>query len=409
MTLVPGISHLKEENRQESLTTTPCCPKFGFKKPLPSPGYEIKIYPPEPAEPFIDPYVTNAAFGVRAYPGYKKKRISLEEYMGEISKFDLPGREYLKRYIHRQYRHNFKPATIKGTIGTGKQFLAFLKEIGKCNLEKITREELEAFIEHEQDRGLTPVSVYSHLATVKAFLKYLIKEGVVDREVLDRPIRVKVPNSLPKAIDPEDIKRLLSVLDKPMDQAMITVMLRTGMRIGELLNTTPEDINLQNRKIHITEECKNSTARIVYLSDDSVEALHAWLKNRDERKHFVFYTTRSHNMGYAAARVRFNNHLAKAGLADKGYTLHSLRHTFATEMLNAGMRLEVLQQLLGHTSIEVTRRYARLTDKTREEEYFRAMDIIERGESNEHYQLDTELQTILEEKKFLPKHDKELP
>ena len=75
-------------------------------------------------------------------------------------------------------------------------------------------------------------------------------------------------------------------------------------------------------------------------------------------------------MCYASARVRFNNNLAKAGLADKGYTLHRLRHTFATEMLNAGMRLEVLQQLLGHTSLEVTRRYARLTDKTREEEYF---------------------------------------
>ena len=55
------------------------------------------------------------------------------------------------------------------------------------------------------------------------------------------------------------------------------------------------------------------------------------------------------------------------------------RHTFASELLNAGMRLEVLQQLLGHQDIEVTRRYARLTDKTREEEYFRAMAIIEKG------------------------------
>ncbi len=409
MTLAPEISHLKEENRQESTSRAPCNADFSFRKPLPSPAYEIKINQSDPAKPFIDPYVTNTAFGVRAYPGYKKKRISLEEYMGEISKFDLPGVEYLKRYVHRQYRHNFKPATIKGTIGTGKQFLTFLNEIGKGNLEKITREEFEAFIEHEQDRGLTPVSVYSHLATIKAFLKYLIKEGIVDREVLDRPIRVKVPNSLPKGIDPEDIKRLLAVLEKPLDRAMITVLLRTGMRIGELLNTTPDAINLQNKTIHITEECKNSTARIVYLSADAMQALHAWLKIRDERKHFVFYTTRNHNMGYAAARARFNNHLAKAGLTDKGYTLHSLRHTFATEMLNAGMRLEILQQLLGHNSIEVTRRYARLTDKTREEEYFRAMEVIERGESNEHYQLDTELQAILEEKKFLPQHDKELP
>ena len=63
----------------------------------------------------------------------------------------------------------------------------------------------------------------------------------------------------------------------------------------------------------------------------------------------------------------------------KGYTVHCLRHTFASELLHAGMRLECLQQLLGHQDIEVTRRYARLTDRTREEEYFRAMAIIERG------------------------------
>jgi len=62
-----------------------------------------------------------------------------------------------------------------------------------------------------------------------------------------------------------------------------------------------------------------------------------------------------------------------------------LRHTFASEMLNAGLRLEVLQQLLGHSSLEVTRQYARLTDKTREKEYFHAMTIIERGEIHGHY------------------------
>ena len=101
--------------------------------------------------------------------------------------------------------------------------------------------------------------------------------------------------------------------------------------------------------------------------------------------------------------------MVKAGVADKGYSLHCLRHSFATEMLNAGMRLEVLQKLLGHTSIEVTRRYARLSDQTREKEYFRAMEIIEKGHNNECYQLDTELQTILEEKEFLRKYDKELP
>jgi site-specific recombinase XerD len=68
-----------------------------------------------------------------------------------------------------------------------------------------------------------------------------------------------------------------------------------------------------------------------------------------------------------------------------------MRHTFATDLLNAGMRLECLQQLLGHSSIEVTRIYARLSDATREDEYFKAMEKIERGQSDEYHRLDSQL------------------
>ena len=84
-------------------------------------------------------------------------------------------------------------------------------------------------------------------------------------------------------------------------------------------------------------------------------------------------------------RCRFERYLSQAGLSESGYTLHSLRHTCASELLNAGMRLECLQQLLGHSCIEMTRRYARLTDSTRREEYFRAMELIERGGLDGNY------------------------
>ena len=88
--------------------------------------------------------------------------------------------------------------------------------------------------------------------------------------------------------------------------------------------------------------------------------------------------------------------LDKAGLLSKGYSLHCLRHTFATELLNAGISLPCLQQLLGHSSIEMTLRYARLTDKTREQEYFKAMALIERSDNDESYQLDRQLPPSLE-------------
>jgi integrase len=97
----------------------------------------------------------------------------------------------------------------------------------------------------------------------------------------------------------------------------------------------------------------------------------------------------------------FGKYLEKAGLGHKDYSLHCLRHTCATELLNAGMRLECLQQLLGHSNIEMTRRYARLTDNTRRNEYFQAMAIIEKGDHHGHYQRHSELPAILEEKELL--------
>lgn len=118
---------------------------------------------------------------------------------------------------------------------------------------------------------------------------------------------------------------------------------------------------------------------VVYLSDDAVRTLKLWLKERDPWKEYLIYGRSRGRICYSTARSRIMKYFVKAGLSHKGYTVHTLRHTFATELLNAGMRLECLQVLLGHRCIEETRRYARLTDTTRETEYFKAMSRIERG------------------------------
>jgi integrase len=96
--------------------------------------------------------------------------------------------------------------------------------------------------------------------------------------------------------------------------------------------------------------------------------------------------------------------LRKTGLEHRGYSLHSLRHTFATNMLNAGLRLEVLQQLLGHLSIEITLRYAKVSNITRENEFFKAMTIIEKGGNHEHDRVNSELQAVFKEKELLGAH-----
>jgi site-specific recombinase XerD len=267
-------------------------------------------------------------------------------------------------------------------------FLVFVKQLGKIQLETLTREDISAFVEHEQDRGLAPTSVHSRLRAVYAFLNFLIQDDVLHPDLLKRKLRIKLPDSLPRAIDPEDIKQLLAVLKVPRDRALILTLLRTGMRIGELLNTRVQDLNLKEHCIEIFEAQKNRVGRVVYLSKDAQAALKKWLKLKDSQTNYLFYGHRGRPLCYEAARAVFKRILDKAQLSHKPYSLHCLRHTFASEMLNGGMSLQSLQELLGHSDIEMTRRYARLTDNTRREEYYKAMQIIERGEINGHYRLD---------------------
>jgi integrase/recombinase XerD len=253
------------------------------------------------------------------------------------------------------------------------------------SLTGITRDDIEAFVEHEQDRGLSLATVRLKLVVIRAFLRFLIEEGYLDHEVLTRRIQIKLPERLPRAIEPADIKQFLGVIDRVRDRALLLMLLRTGMRIGELLNTTMDEVNMQDSKITVYQAQKTGTGRVVYFSSDAKDAVVAWLRQRNSAAAVLFHGYGLQRLTYAGAREIFRKYLRKAGLADKGYSLHCLRHTFASELLNAGMRLECLQKLLGHTSVEVTRRYARLTDKTREEEYFKAMEKIERGEIDGHY------------------------
>jgi integrase/recombinase XerD len=337
-----------------------------------------------------------------------ERRDSFATLLRAISLMEVPGSEHLRLYVQDMQRRNCKLRSMVNAVQGIKLFLWFLKGIGNERIEEVTRADLEAFVEHEQDRGLKLLSVRTYLAHVHAFLYFLIEEELIAPQILRRRIRLRLPQRLPRAIEPTDVKRLLDAVASPRDKAMVLVLLRTGMRIGEVLETRVSDVNLQERTITIPEGEKNRQGRIVYLSDDARDALQQWLVERDASKVFLFYAQWGETLTYNGARLRFWKYLREAGLAHKGYTIHCLRHTFARELLNAGMRLECLQQLLGHDSIEITRRYARLTNKTRREEYFQAMAIIEQGGIDGSYRLDFELQAVLKEKELLAAYRKEL-
>jgi integrase/recombinase XerD len=321
-----------------------------------------------------------------AVPGEQHRAQSpIDHILERLSPLQLPAKEEFERYLRHKSRLNHKRSTLDSSFTSIMLFLDFYARSGKSDLKDLERADLEAFIEHEQDRGMHITTVKTRMAFIVAFLHFLIEQDLIPGTALKRTIRLKLPDTLPRAMNPKDVRRLLSVIHNTRDRALILLLLRTGIRIGEALGLTLNDLDLRDRKVHLFEGEKNSMGRVVYFSDDALFALKRWLRRRDTTKEFLFYGQSNRPLCYSAALARFKKYLTRAKLTEKGYTVHSLRHTYASELLNAGMHLECLQKLMGHQDIEVTGRYARLTDKTRKEEYFRAMAKIEKGEIDGDY------------------------
>ena len=324
-------------------------------------------------------------------PARKLTSPGIEKALHQIVAGALCGQLQVEAFLRGQLRRNCRANTIRTSSQALLLFLNYLKTHGCRSLSAISREHVSGFVESEQDRGMAPKTVHSRLRWVYSFLRYLQDQGIVGADLLKYKLRIKMPDSLPRAIDPEDIQQMLAVLKTYRDRALILTLLRTGMRIGELLGTKIADLNLGQKHIRIFEAQKNRAGRIVYVSTDAARALKRWLKHRGYESDFVFCGHGGRPLSYEAVRAVFSNCLEKAGLGEKNYTLHCLRHTYATELLNAGMPLQCLQELLGHKSIEMTRRYARLSDNTRRQAYYKAMAIIEAGENDERYRLDYQL------------------
>jgi integrase/recombinase XerD len=352
-------------------------PTFIPNNPLTSPPSDLSAHL-ENENIFVQPVAPAAKSSVRQQV--------LERILDKICEQDLLGKSYVEQYLRHQYRRNCKANTLKQSATSLVQFLTFFSGKGNIVLEQLSRDDIEAFVEDLQDRGMKPTTVNTRLRGVYAFLRYLILEyKIVSWELMERKIRLKLPDRLPRAIDAQHLQQLLAVIDTPRDRALILLLLRTGMRIGELLHCKVDEVDLAEQKILIYQSDKTSAGRAVYYSDDAQQALLAWLRTRDPLKQQLFYGRYTNPLCYEAARSIFIKYLQKAGLQHNGYTLHCLRHTFATDLLNARMPLECLRVLLGHSNLEITRRYARLSDKTREDEYFAAMQRILKGDVDEHH------------------------
>lgn len=307
-----------------------------------------------PKKPQIEEYIPS------------QRELFRNKVLEKIDCHNLRGAKHFKEYILEKFRKNCSKNTIRNAYTSVYQFLDFVQSDDKANFDTLSRTDLESFIEYEQDRGLKACTIRTRLSCLYVFIRFLVNNKVVGPELLERKIHIKQPVTLPRTIDPDDVARIIAVLDDVRDRAMILLLLRTGMRIGELLKTKMLDISLENQMIRIYESEKTGAGRVVYFGNDAAEALYNWLMVRDAWRERLFYGPSRGTLSYSSAWTVFKKYLEKAGLSHKNYSPHCLRHTFATTLLNARMPIEVLRDLLGHKTLEQTRRYANLSDRTRE-------------------------------------------
>jgi len=157
---------------------------------------------------------------------------TIEKALHQITAKGLCGHLQVEDFLRGQLRRNCRPNTIRSSARSIMLFLEHVKTRGCGNLSAISREHISGFVEAEQDRGMAARTVHSHLRGVYSFLRYLTEQEVVGADLLKHKLKIKLPDSLPRAIDPQDVQQMLSVIKTPRDKALILTLLRTGMRIG---------------------------------------------------------------------------------------------------------------------------------------------------------------------------------
>ncbi len=249
----------------------------------------------------------------------------------------------------------------------------YLKEKKINKVEDITSDDIKDFLKNRNEEEITTIA--HNLTVIKNFHMYLLREKIVKKdeaEFIDRP---KLRKHLPKTLSIEDVDNLLNIpLEKPFDyrnKAMLELMYGCGLRVSELVNLELNDIDHENCYIRITG--KGNKEREIPLGEYAIYYLDLYLgqrqnllKNRTCSKLFL------NNHGQGITRQGFFK-ILKELLKEKGLneevSPHTLRHSFATHLINRGADLRSIQEMLGHSDISTTKIYTRVSDQKVIEDY----------------------------------------
>ncbi len=280
--------------------------------------------------------------------------------------------ETTERYARSLKRKNLSAHTIKNYMNRIDHFTLWLR----VPLEKTTRREIGTYVDHLWRRRHAPKTIICHLQTIHLFFEYLIDE---EGAAMDNPVRkisIRLPKPLPRHLKDDQADRLFTIVRDPRDRAMFMLMLRCGLRVEEVAHLTVDAVDYRKRQVFVLHG-QGAKDRVVYVSEDAVSALEAYLQKRSSKAKELFLVRKGPHSGEPISvrgiQKRIEYYARKSGLP---VSCHRLRHTFATQLLNADADLATIQDLLGHEHVTTTQRYCRVANLKVQRDYYKAMELV---------------------------------
>lgn len=275
-------------------------------------------------------------------------------------------------------RRNYSKHTVKYYLNIIKQYVIWLD----VPLEAASPDKIDMYIDYLLRKRMNPASINLYLAIIRVFYGYLKYEEKIDLiNPVNRKRRLRVPRPLPRSLRDQEVEKLFTVIKSKRDMAMFKLMLRCGLRVEEVSHLTLGAIDLKRRRIMVLQG-KGGKDRVVYISQDAHEALTAYLKLRSRyRTKNVFLVDKGTYKGQAISvrgiQKRIEYYAKKTRI---DVSCHRLRHTMATQLLNAEAEVETIQDLLGHNWITTTQRYCKVSNLKVQRDYFKAMrNVLQRS------------------------------
>lgn len=257
--------------------------------------------------------------------------------------------------------------TVDSYLSDLKVFEEFLAKRGE-SLGAFSRDGVVGYLSFLKDQGYSASSIRRMLSSVKACCRYLIIEKVLSEDPTEALKAPRQWERLPKALDPDDIRRLLETdagtRSRERDAAMLELLYSSGLRVSEIISLRVHDLNFEGGFLRVMG--KGSKERVVPMHHRAQARIRHYIEGQRVRvlkgrqSHYLFVS----NRGTAMTRQRFWQALKKYGsAAGLDLTPHTLRHSFATHLLAGGADLRSVQKMLGHADIATTQIYTKVTNE----------------------------------------------